>query len=151
MNVTVSQLPGLAGIDLGRSGWIDIGQSRIDAFAETTEDRQWIHVDPQRAAYGPFGTTIAHGYLTLSLVSKFLLDLLVVEDAHSVINYGLDRVRFPAPVPVGARLRGHGVVVEAVENGPTTHVKTRITVECSLTEKPAAVAEVLTLIQGASR
>jgi len=147
VDVTLASRPGLAGTDLGHSAWIDIYQPRIDAFAEATEDRQWIHVDQYRAADGPFGTTIAHGYLTLSLVSKFLLDLLVVRDADSVINYGLDRVRFPAPVPVGARVRGHGVLVEAIERGTTTQVKTRITVECSTGEKPAAIADVLTLFR----
>jgi len=147
VDVTLASLPGLVGTDLGRSAWVDIDQARIDAFAETTEDRQWIHVDRQRAADGPFGTTIAHGYLTLALVSRFLLDLLVVRDADSAVNYGLDRVRFPAPVPVGARVRGHGVIVEAIERGTTTQVKTRITVECTAGDKPAAVAEVLTLFR----
>lgn len=139
--VTIGELETATELDLGTTDWLVVDQARIDAFAEVTEDRQWIHVDPSRAK---FGTTIAHGYLTLSFVSKFLIDLLVVPDAASAINYGLDRVRFPAPVPAGARIRGHGQVLSAkpLESGVQTI--TRVTIECDVTTKPAAVADVLT-------
>jgi acyl dehydratase len=90
----------------GPSEWLEIDQGRIDAFAAATGDEQWIHCDPARAAAGPFGTTIAHGFLTLSLLSPFFDELVVFEDATLTVNYGLDRVRFPAPVPVGSRIRG---------------------------------------------
>lgn len=133
------------GAHLGTSDWLTVDQERIDAFAETTEDRQWIHVDTDRAAEGPFGTTVAHGYLTLSLVSRFLGDLLVVEDAGSAVNYGLDRVRFPSPVVAGAKVRGSGELIEVVEL-PSGGVQatTRITVQAADGAKPAAVADVLT-------
>src|SRR5215475_444706 len=97
-----------AGTDLGYSSWHEIDQKRINMFAEATDDRQWIHVDPEAAAVGPFGTTIAHGYLTLSLLVLFTAELLAVDDVRMGINYGLNRVRFPAPVPVDSRLRAHG-------------------------------------------
>src|SRR6478735_10869998 len=99
------------GQELGHSDWLEIEQKRIDQFAEATGDHQWIHVDPERAAAGPFGTTIAHGYLTLSLANLFLPDLLTVETFSMGVNAGLDKVRFPAPVPVGSLIRGVGEVV----------------------------------------
>ena len=110
--VALSDLPKHLGKDLGESGWITVDQSRIDAFAETTENRQWIHVDRARAESGPFGGTIAHGYLTLSLVSRFLLELLVMPDAGSVVNCGLDRVCFPSPLAAGSRVRGRGELAD---------------------------------------
>jgi acyl dehydratase len=103
----------LVGQDLGTSSSIEIGQERIDAFADVTEDHQWIHTDPVRAAAGPFGTTIAHGYLTLSLLIPLLEEILVVENRQSSINYGLDKVRFPSPVPVGSRIRMSATLTEA--------------------------------------
>lgn len=99
------------------SGWIAVDQPRIQAFADATEDQQWIHTDPRRAAQGPFGTTIAHGFLTLSLLPRFYETAFRVNEVRMGINYGLDRVRFPAPVPVGSRLRGRFVLkrLEAIE------------------------------------
>jgi acyl dehydratase len=91
--------------DLGHSGWRQITQDQVNLFADATDDRQWIHVDPERAKAGPFGTTIAHGYLTLSLAPVFIAEILQVENIQMAMNYGLNKVRFPAPVPVGARLR----------------------------------------------
>ena len=91
------------GLELGPSRWFDVSQERIDAFAEATEDRQWIHVDPELAAQSPFGTTVAHGLLTLGLVIPMTYELMPVEDARLAVNYGLNRVRFPAPVPAGSR------------------------------------------------
>ncbi len=142
--VTLDDLATLGGADLGYSPWLEVDQRRIDAFAEATEDRQWIHVDPARAQAGPFGTTIAHGYLTLSLVSYFLLDLLVVSDATSVINYGLDRVRFPSPLLAGTRVRGHGQLVEVRSVDAGVQTITRMTVESESGERPVLVADVLT-------
>jgi len=131
------------GTDLGRSGWIDIPQARIDAFAETTEDRQWIHVDPERAAQGPFGTTIAHGYLTLSLVSAFIEEIFVVEGARLAINYGLNNVRFPSAVSVNSRVRGRGELVDVRTMPGWTQATVRLTVETEGGEKPACVADIL--------
>ncbi len=142
--MTTQELVDVGTVDLGTTDWVLVDQPRIDGFAEVTGDRQWIHVDPEQAQSGPFGTTIAHGYLTLSMVSPFLLDLIVVPDATSAINYGLERVRFPAPVPVGSRIRGHGLLVDAAPLETGTQTKIRVTIECDACSKPAAVAEVLT-------
>ena len=142
--MTTQELVDAGTLDLGTTDWVLVDQARVDGFAEVTEDRQWIHVDPERARTGPFGTTIAHGYLTLSMVSPFLLDLVVVTDATSAINYGLGRVRFPAPVPVGSRIRGHGLLVDATPIDAGTQTTIRMTIECDACSKPAAVADVLT-------
>ncbi|GAF48337.1 MULTISPECIES: MaoC family dehydratase [Rhodococcus] len=127
--------------DLGTSRWIDIDQARIDSFADTTEDRQWIHTDPKAAAQGPFGTTIAHGFMTLSLVAAFLEDLMVVDGIGMAVNYGLNKVRFPAPVPVGSRVRARGRVltVDEIPGGLQTTVL--ITIERDGSDKPVCVAE----------
>jgi acyl dehydratase len=101
----IDELPSLSGRNLGMSGTVEVPQERIDAFADATEDRQWIHLNPALARTGPFGGTIAHGYLTLSLSTILLSHLLEVTDAAQVVNYGLNRVRFPAPVPAGAALK----------------------------------------------
>jgi acyl dehydratase len=103
--VPVESLPSLAGKDLGRSRWIEITQEQIDQFAKLTGDEQWIHVDPQRASTGPFGATVAHGFFTLSRSTGLLYELLTVEGASQILNYGLNRVRFPSPNPVGSRIR----------------------------------------------
>ena len=131
------------GLELGPSRWFEVSQARIDAFAETTEDRQWIHVDPERAAAGPFGTTIAHGYLTLSLLVPITYELMPVEDARLAVNYGLDRVRFPAPVPSGSRVRGRLRVGEPTEVDGGIQVPLTGTVEREGSEKPVCVADVL--------
>ncbi|MFP5254181.1 MAG: MaoC family dehydratase, partial [Actinomycetes bacterium] len=102
---TPTELAELAGTELGRSGWFEITQERVDLFAEATGDHQWIHTDPARAADGPFGGTIAHGYLTLSLLPLLVGEAMVVTGVARRLNYGLDKLRFPAPVPVGSRLR----------------------------------------------
>ena len=145
LETRLSYLPQHRGAELGSTDWLTIHQDRIDSFAETTEDRQWIHTDPARAAAGPFGTSIAHGYLTLSLVSRILLDLLVVTDAGSSVNYGLDRVRFPSPVPSGSEIRGSGELldVQALDGGGV-QATTRVTVHTADGTKPAVVADVLT-------
>lgn len=142
--IALPDLAQSAGADLGASSWIRVEQDRIDVFAEATEDRQWIHVDAARAAKGPFGTTIAHGYLTLSLVSSFVLEVLTVTGASAVVNYGLDRVRFPSPVAAGFRLRGHVRLAEVTEIVGGWQTLTEVSVECEGSPKPACVAQVLT-------
>lgn len=140
--VEVADLHRLAGRDLGRTRWQEISQARVDAFAEATDDRQWIHVDPSRAEVSFFGTTVAHGYLTLSLAPSLLDQLVKVREA-TVINYGVNRVRFPAPVPVGSRVR-MGASVEDVEATPGgSDVVYRLTFEVEKQPKPACVAEIV--------
>jgi acyl dehydratase len=120
----------------------------VDGFADLTHDRQWIHVDPQRAKEGPFGTTIAHGHLTLSLVPLFLGQLLEVSGTSMAMNYGLERVRFPAPVPVGSRLRARGEIVGVQGRAGGTQVTVRLTTECDAADKPVCVADVAILYVG---
>ena len=131
------------GTNLGQSRWITIDQNRIDAFAEITEDQQWIHVDPERATDSQFGTTIAHGFLTLSLVSAVLEEIFHVENIGMSINYGSDRVRFLSPVPSGARIRGHGEIIDVTPASAGRQVKIRVTMEIEHTERPAAVIDML--------
>ncbi len=132
------------GRDLGHTDWITIDQDRIDTFAEATGDHQWIHVDPEAAAEGPFGTTIAHGYLTLSLTNLFLPELIEVNNISMGLNYGANKVRFPSPVPVGARVRGSAVVTEASEIAGGVQVIITISVEIEGQDKPACVVESVT-------
>ncbi|MFD0205842.1 MULTISPECIES: MaoC family dehydratase [Saccharothrix] len=144
MTTTVTgsaELLALAGRDLGHTGWREITQDRIDTFADAADDHQWIHVDPERAAAGPFGTTIAHGYLTLSLIIPMFSELLAVEGVRMSVNYGLDKVRFPSPVRVGdkIRLRGRVVSADEVEGGGVALVLD-FTVEVDGSDKPACVA-----------
>jgi acyl dehydratase len=131
-----------AGDRFGPSSWIEIPQSRIDAFAEATGDHQWIHVDPERAEAGPFGTTIAHGYLTLSLLPAASYEV-VPRQGGMGINYGLNRVRFPAPVPVGARVRATFEVLELEEHDWGAQAAMLATVEREGGDKPVCVAEVV--------
>jgi acyl dehydratase len=131
------------GAEFGPSAWIEIPQETIDAFAAATGDRQWIHVEPERAAQGPFGSTIAHGYLTLSLLPAMSYEVLPHQDGGMGVNYGLNRVRFPAPVPVGSRVRG-SFRVDSVEEAEWGHqAQLTATVEREGGEKPVCVAEVI--------
>ena len=131
------------GRHLGWSPWLELTQERIDQFAEATGDHQWIHVDPERAAEGPFGATIAHGYLTLALVNQFQPQVIEVRGTAMGINYGLNRVRFPAPVLVGSRVRG-GVELTGADEVPAGVQTTMlVTVEIEGADKPGCVAEVL--------
>ncbi|MGW6035107.1 MaoC family dehydratase [Gordonia terrae] len=141
--LTAERLDQEVGTDLGYSRWVVIDQDRIDAFADTTDDHQWIHVDRDRAAAGPFGTTIAHGYLSLSLVAGFLDELFRPDGAQMMVNYGTDRVRFPHHVPVDSALRGHGVITSASPVAGGVQVTIRVTVEIKDCSKPACVADVL--------
>ncbi len=137
----LEELKALTGRDLGHTDWLQIDQGRVDTFAAATDDHQWIHVDPERAATGPFGTTIAHGYLTLALLIPLMTELLAVSGVRMSINYGLEKVRFPAPVPVGAKIRLKGQVVSADEvAGDGVQVTIDFTVEIEGSEKPACVA-----------
>lgn len=129
--------------DLGATEWVAIEQSRIDAFAAATGDHQWIHVDAERARNGPFGATIAHGYLLLSLVSLFLPQLIEVRGAAMGINYGTDRVRFPLAVRSGSRVRGRGEVLSLEKQGDSVQAKIRVTIEVEGGLKPACVADTL--------
>jgi acyl dehydratase len=129
------------GEQLGYSDWLEVEQKRIDLFAEATGDHQWIHVDPERAASGPFGTTIAHGYLTLSLLPTFVPQVLRVEGMKMGINYGANKVRFPAPVPVGSRLRATAVLQNVEDAGGGVQVTALVTVEREGCDKPVCVAE----------
>ena len=132
------------GQDLGTTEWLRISQERIQTFADATGDHQWIHVDPERARQGPFGTTIAHGYLTLSLANLFLPQLVQYEGLKMGVNYGCDKVRFPAPVPVGSHVRGHGQVMAAEPvAGDGVQVTVRITVQIEGSDKPGCVVDTI--------
>lgn len=131
------------GLDLGHTDWLAIDQRRIDLFAEATGDHQWIHVDPERAATGPFGACIAHGYLTQSLANLFLPQLMTVENMAMGVNYGADRVRFPAPVRVGARVRGHGLVVRVEDLGTAIQAVVRVSVEIEGQSRPGCVIDTI--------
>jgi acyl dehydratase len=129
---------------LGESAWLEVTQERVNLFADATDDHQWIHVDPARAKAGPFGAPIAHGYLTLSLVSRFLPEIVVVKGVAMGVNYGVDKVRFPSPVKVGARVRARGELVGAEpQKDGSVQAKVRVTVEIEGQQKPACVAETL--------
>ena len=141
----MSALDELLGVELGPSSWIEVTQERIDAFAAATDDPQWIHVDRERAAAGPFGTTIAHGYLTLSLCVPMLSEVLPRSGTMGV-NYGVNRVRFPAPVPSGSRIRGRFTVVRDRGHVPGGQRATiEALVECEGVEKPVCAAELVVL------
>ncbi|MFJ8213527.1 MaoC family dehydratase [Streptomyces sp. NPDC096033] len=140
---SAEELRAAIGEPLGPSGWLEVDQKRIDLFADATGDHQWIHVDPERAAAGPFGTTIAHGYLTLSLLPSLVPQVMRVEGMRMGINYGLGKVRFPATVPVGSRLRATAVITEVTEAGGGVQVAATVTVEREGGEKPVCVAESL--------
>ena len=135
----LGELAEAAGTDLGTSDWIVIDQERIDRFAEATGDHQWIHVDPERAKEGPFGATLAHGFLTLSLLPVFQHELYAVDGVRMAVNYGLDRVRFMWPVPVGSKVRARAEVVGAESLDGAVQVTFSTTFEIDGVDKPAAV------------
>lgn len=145
--IAASELKSLVGQEIGASDWVLIEQERIDRFAEATGDHQWIHVDPERAEQGPFGSTIAHGFLTLSLIPALAWEVYTVEGARLSVNYGLNKLRFITPVKVGSRVRAR-LAVASVEDVPgnALQVATTVTMELEGAEKPAAVAETLTRV-----
>jgi acyl dehydratase len=138
---STEELAASTGADLGTTDWITVTQEQVDKFADATLDHQWIHEDTDRARQGPFGGPIAHGYLTLSLASHFLSQLARVENISMGINYGVDKVRFPSPVPVGARIRGRGEVVEVKEVPGGVQAVVRVTIERDGADKPAAIVD----------
>lgn len=145
---TLEEIRAKVGQPVGVSGWIAVTQERIDRFADATDDHQFIHVDPDLAERGPFGGTIAHGFLSLSLLSRMAADTMLVPDTTKVaVNYGLDRVRFLAPVKSGSRVRGHFTLASAEEKVPgQLLLKHQVTVEIEGADKPALTAEWLGLI-----
>lgn len=134
-------LKALAGTDLGTGAWLDVTQQRIDTFADATDDHQWIHTDPERAAAGPFGAPIAHGYLTLALFIPLFTELLDVEGVTTKVNYGLNKVRFPSPVKVGSRIRLTARLAEVEEVPGGLQVTVDGTIEIEGAAKPAAVLQ----------
>lgn len=151
--VPADELAAHVGTETGRSEWFTIDQDRIDAFAEVTEDRQWIHIDPEAAASGPFGATIAHGFLTLSLISYLSTEAAITpEGAALLVNYGSDKVRYLNPVRVGSRIRTISTLTDVTEKSPGQILMTsNVVVEIEGEERPALVADILTLaVMGAS-
>ncbi|MCM2319170.1 MAG: MaoC family dehydratase [Pseudomonas sp.] len=140
---SAAELLAAQGLELGATEWLEIDQARVNLFAEATGDHQWIHVDPERAASGPFGGCIAHGYLTLSLVNLFLPQLLQVDNLSMGVNYGCDRVRFPAAVKVGARVRGRGEIVRVEQLGAAVQATVRVSVEIEGSERPGCVVDTI--------
>lgn len=142
----LDEVAAAVGGDVGVSSWLPIDQPTIDAFAELTGDSQWIHIDPERARHGPFGATIAHGYLTLSLVSRFLAEVQRIDGIAAVVNYGAERVRFPAPVRVGSRVRGRVAFAELRDSRHGALLRSTVTIEIDGSDRPACVADILTLL-----
>ncbi|HUE11568.1 MAG TPA: MaoC family dehydratase [Steroidobacteraceae bacterium] len=143
---SIEELQPLVGQEVAVSDWITIDQERIDRFADATSDHQWIHVDPERAKTGPFGTTVAHGFLTLSLLPYLTYQAIAFNNTKLAINYGLDRVRFPAPVPVGSRLRGRFKlqkieILKPLRGMPGAQLVWEVTIEREGSSKPVCVAE----------
>jgi acyl dehydratase len=144
--LTLAELESAEDLDLGTSNWETIEQSQIDQFAEATHDHQWIHVDPDMAAQGPFGTTVAHGYLSLSMLPYFVSQVLNVSDVRMGINYGTERIRFTAPVPVGSQVRLKARLLSSERRGEGVLYRLGVEVEIKDAEKPALVGEVLYLV-----
>jgi acyl dehydratase len=139
-----ADLLGMAGTDLGTSDWLEIPQSDIDMFATATHDEQWIHVDVDKARSGPFGGTIAHGYLTLSLLIPLWSQILVIEQLGMAVNYGLNKVRFPAPVPAGAKVRLQATLTEVTDIGNgSVQAGIDAIMECEGSEKPVCIAQMV--------
>jgi acyl dehydratase len=142
----IAELERAVGAHLGYSGWHTVTQQQIDTFAEATGDHQWIHVDPVRAAEGPFGTTIAHGYLTLSLVPMLVWEIYRVEGIRMGVNYGSNKVRFPAPVPVGSKVRAGVELLSVTPGGGGCQVVARVTLEREGGDKPVCVADAVSVL-----
>ncbi|BBG05181.1 MULTISPECIES: MaoC family dehydratase [Pseudonocardia] len=140
----VDELRAAKGTEIGTSEWFAVEQERINGFADATEDHQWIHIDAEKAADGPFGGTIAHGFLTLSLLPKLLQEVYRIDGVKMGVNYGLNKVRFTAPVPVGSRVRAKVELVDIADVSGGVQLTTGVTIEIEGSEKPALVAEWLT-------
>ena len=146
---SLDALKAVTGEVIGTSDWLTVTQERIDTFADATGDHQWIHVDPERAAKGPFGGTIAHGYLTLSLLPTLAAEIYTVENLAFGMNYGADKVRFPAPVPVDSRLRATATLTSTKEIAIGTQLAFTYVIEREGADKPVCIAEVLYVYAGA--
>jgi acyl dehydratase len=142
---SAAELLAASGTELGPSGWHRVTQEMIDAFADATGDHQWIHVDRERAAAGPFGTTVAHGFLTLALIPVLLRDILAVPGARLAVNYGLERVRFPAPLPAGSEIRARVRITAVSAEDGRVRMHSAVTIAARDAAKPCCVAEVVTL------
>lgn len=140
---SAAELLAAAGTDLGATAWIELTQERINKFADATDDHQWIHVDPERARTGPFGACVAHGYLTLSLANLFLPQLIEIRNMKMGVNYGCEKIRFPAPVKAGKRIRGKGEVVAVDKAGEGVQATIRITIEIEGEAKPGCVVDTI--------
>ncbi len=146
--IAYADLADSLGARFGPTPWSMVTQPQVDGFADITHDHQWIHVDEERASAGPFGTTIAHGYLTLSLVPFFLRQLLEVTGISMAVNYGLEKVRFPAPVPVGSSLQASAEVVGVEPQGGSTRLTLTVSMACDSADRPVCVADVVILFVG---
>jgi acyl dehydratase len=144
--LTISELEDATERDLGVSDWHRIEQKHIDLFADATGDHQWIHIDPEMAKQGPFGTTVAHGYLSLSLLPKLMGEVMAITDAKMGLNYGIDRIRFTSPVPTESRVRLKAKLLEGKRKGDGILYKVGVEIEIEGQEKPALVGEVLYLV-----
>lgn len=144
----IDQLAAAVGEELGTSEWFEVDQARVDLFADATDDHQWIHVDQEQAAAGPFGGTIAHGYMTLSLIPALTSTIFRVETDGPRLNYGLNKVRFPNPVKVGKRVRAHATLAELTDVPAGKQLVVRYTIEIEDEAKPACVAESVVLLLG---
>jgi acyl dehydratase len=145
----LAELEGAGERELGTSDWVEITQDQVNTFADATGDHQWIHVDPEQAKQGPFGRTIAHGFLTLSLLPQLMSQVLKIEDAVMGVNYGLEKIRFTSPVPVGSRVRLHAKLLGSDAKGGGRLNRIGVQMEIDGEEKPAMVGEVLFLAFGA--
>ncbi len=144
----IDQLAAAVGADLGTSDWFEIDQDRVSLFADATDDHQWIHVDQERAAQGPFGGTIAHGYMTVSLIPALSKTIFSIETDGPRLNYGLNKVRFPNPVKVGSRVRAQATLAELTDVPAGKQLVVRYTIEIEGETKPACVAETVVLLLG---
>ena len=145
---SVEEAKALLGVSLGTSDPVTIVQARVDAFAEATGDHQWIHVDPVRAAAGPFGVTIAHGYLTVSLLPALCAQIYTVDFGAARLNYGSNKVRFPTPVTVGSTVRATATIIDVQHSERGTQLTTEVSITADCATKPACVAQTITLVLG---
>ena len=148
VEMTIEELREAQDVDLGASEWFEVTQDQIDLFADATHDHQWIHVDPEKAANGPFGRTIAHGYLTVSMLPHLVTQIVKVSGVKMGVNYGIDRLRLTSPVPVGSRIRAQGKLLEASEKGEGLLYKVAVEIEIEGSDRPALVGDVLYLVYG---
>lgn len=143
VTMTMEELASAEGVDLGSSDWLEVTQELVDQFADATDDHQWIHVDPEKAAEGPFGQTIAHGFWTIAMLPKLLSDMMTVTDSNMGVNYGSDRLRLTSPVPVGSRIRAVATLDHTEPKGGGQLMHVDVTVEIEDADRPAMVGRVL--------